>query len=261
VKRIVLAGLFLLMCHSIHADILATGNGYADVEGGEKFTHRLYARGQMARWEFSGQNMLEGTAIYRGDRKVLWVLDPNRKAYFELPVLKPGESDMKLGMLAVLYGVAVRAISKEQKAEMEKAIQAMPLPEALVDFAPKGKVKSGRWTCERYEVFFNGMKRAEYLTADASALKIPTADYIALSEAWRVFNDMYARFDFIFPDPGTSDRRRYRGFPVKWAYAKDAHTSFSLEFTTIERREASQALFELPDGYKKTDVFDLIMAR
>lgn len=241
------------------ADVVATGTGFADIGGGETFTHRLMTQGDRARWDFSGRQYLEGSIIYRGDRGIFWVVDPLQKKYFEFPALKPGESDMRVGLLAMVYGVARNTLSAEKKAELERGISRMPLPEHLMDFTRKGTVRMGRWTCERYEAGVNGMKRGEYLTAGPKTLGLTEEDFASLEGAWQACTALYGHFDFLFPDASEGNRDGYAGFPVMWAFAQGNRTTFSLQFKSIGKSPVAASVFELPAGLKKVEVFDLLM--
>ena len=243
------------------AGILATGNGFVDMEGGETFVHKLACQGDMARWDFSGKKLIEGSVLYRGDRDVFWVIDPIRKSYFELPAVSPGDKAMRIGVLAILYGVACRALSKDQQAELDRALSRMPLPEALLDFKPKGTARWGRFPCDRFEAAFNGEKCGEYLTSEAKGMGLADADYASLAGFLKTLNLLYDNFDFLFPDPAAGERKPYSGIPVKWAFFKAGRTTFSMEFKSVERREIDPARFELPAGLKKVEVFDLLTNR
>ena len=258
-KRIVLILLLTLTASPAPADVLATGTGFADIEGGEPFTHRLVCREDRARWDFSGKQYLEATVYYRGDLGVYWVVDPVRKGYFEMPVLEPGETDMRMGLLAMVYAVSRKALSDEKRAELDRGVARMPIPEYFLDFRRKGTVKTGKWKCGRYEVFFGAEKKGEYLTARAKDLGLDGEDYGFLMNTWRQCVTLYSRFEFLFPDPPEGKRGSYEGFPVAWAFEKGGRSTFSVRFKSIARHSANDATYDLPPGVKKMEVFDLLM--
>lgn len=251
--------LLLLTTPPLRAGVLATGTGFADLDGGETFAHRLACQGGKARWDFTGSNFLEGSVLYRGDRGVFWVVDPIQKSYFELPAVSPEDRDLRIGILAVMYGVARRALSKDQLAELDRAVTRLPLPEVLLDFRPKGSAKAGKYRCERYEAFFNGARRGEYLTAGASALSLAPEDYESLSGFLKTLNRLYDNFDFLFPDSLAGSRGRYEGVPLKWTFLGAGRPTFTMEFKSFEKRDLEPGLFELPAGLKKVEVFDLLL--
>jgi hypothetical protein len=258
-KRVLLTLLTLSLALPLRAGVLASGDGFADLEGGEPFAHRLACQGDRARWDFTGRNYIEGSILYRGDRDVFWVVDPVKKAYFELPAVSPSEGDMRIGLLAVMYAVARRALSREQTAELDRALGRMPMPETLLDFKANGSARAGRVKGDRFEAFFNGAKRGEVLAAGEKALGLPKEDYEALDGFLRTLNRLYDNFGFLFPDPAPGTRNPYRGVPLKWTFPAAGRPTFALEFKTIERRELDASLFELPAGLKKVEVFDLLL--
>lgn len=113
--------------------------------------------------------------------------------------------------------------------------------------------------CNRYEAFFNGIKRADYLTMDASALKLSPSEGESLSATLKKCFDLYDNFDFLFPDPTAGERKPYSGIPVKWSFASKGKTTFALEFTSITSRAIDPKLFELPAGLKKEDIYALLL--
>jgi len=257
--RTLLCALLLATALPLQAGVLASGTGFADLEGGETFAHRLACQGDRARWDFTGKNYIEGSILYRGDRDVFWVVDPVKKAYFELPAVSPEDRDMRIGILSIMYSVARKALSKEQSAELDRALGRMPMPEILLDFKEKGKGKAGGVNAIRYDAYFNGVKRGEFLAAGPKALGLPEEEYASLAGFLRALNRLYDNFDFLFPDPTSGERRSYEGVPLRWNFQTTKRPSFTMEFKSVERRDLDPSLFELPAGLKKVEVFDLLL--
>jgi hypothetical protein len=216
-----------------------------------------------ARWDFSGSQNMEGSMLYRGDLKVFWVIDPVQKTYFELPAVSPEDKDVRLGLLAFLYAVARNTLPAGRKAELDRVLGLMPLPEILLDFQPEGNGKAGRVSCSRYGAFFNGVKRADYFTAGAPALKLPEGDFASLEGMLGACMRLYDNFDFLFPDPASTPggRKRYEGVPLKWSFTREGKTTFLVEFKSVERKDFDPAKFQLPAGLKKVEVFDLLLSK
>jgi len=257
--RTLLCALFLIAALPLRAGVLASGSGFADLDGGETFAHRLACQGDKARWDFTGKSYLEGSILYRGDRGVFWVVDPVKKAYFELPAVTPEDRDMRIGILSIMYAVARKALSKEQSAELDRALGRMPMPEILLDFRSQGTGKAGRVKAARYEAFFNGAKRGEFLVAGPKALGLPEEEYASFAGFLKALNRLYDNFDFLYPDPAPGERRSYEGVPLRWNFQTTGRPSFTMEFKSVEKRDLDPLLFELPAGLKKVEVFDLLL--
>jgi len=256
-KKILVSLVLVFSVFSVEAGVLASGSGTATIREKETFGHRLYCESGLARWELSGKNIVETTVIYRKDRKVFWVIDKGRKTYFEVPAVAPGDQDMRIGILAMLYAVARQALSADQKAELELVLKRVPLPETLLDFQKVGAVRVGGLLCDRYAATSGGIKRGEYFTADATALKLSQADYEAFDSVLKACHRMYDNFDFLFTESAPASRKSYVGVPIAWTavQAQGGKTTFSVEFKSFSGRNLDPALFQLPAGLKKEDIF------
>lgn len=260
-SSLVLLALTFLGTAYAHADALLTGVGFAMTPDKETFTHRLACRGDLARWDFSGTRNIEGSVLYRGDRKSFYIIDPVRKAYVELPAVSPGDQDIRLGLLAFLYVVSRKTLSSEQLKELDQAVATLPLPETLLTFKTKSQTRVNGIPCSRLEAFFGGVKRAEYFTSDAKALQLDGEDFASLQGFLKAADRLYDHFDFLFPEPSgaaSGAEKGYTGVSVKRVFYQDDRTVFSLEFKSIGRKGVNDSWFELPAGYKKMEIFDML---
>lgn len=203
------------------------------------------------------QNMLrvgsaEGGLIFRGDKKLLWILDTQKKTATEIT-----QADMdEMGRLVNNAAIQMRNLPKAVADNVRKNLPGTALPEQKVTPLGVNKEIHG-FPCAGYKVTVEGDDHVtEVWTTQPSAIQLAPADLVVFKQlaSFLTFNmpsmrglQAWAK-DVEHPKPGDLP-----GIPIL-TIVKDAAGAETLrtEVISVEHPTIDAGVFELPDGYAKS---------
>lgn len=229
--------------------------------------------GNLLRIDSAAGGGRETSAIYRGDRRALVMLDHGRRQYVEL-------DRETMESLAGQLSAAMRQMEErlaelppEQRAAVRKMMeQQMPGLAPGTDTAEKASTdirETGRREtvsgipCTYFEAWRGGEKVRELCVAG-------WGDVAAGREALAVFEDMGDFFEEVMetfaesspqgrgalpmPDNPFQDLARVDGFPVVVRLFEDGQVARETVITGIEESAVDPASFEVPAGYERQEM-------
>lgn len=200
-----------------------------------------------------GQNM-----VFRGDKKVFWIIDAEKKTYSEMDeaALKAMGEQMNSAMTQMQE--ALKGMPPEQRAQMEKMMggkmKGMTPPKQTVK--PMGQTKTiNGFACAGYTVS-GGAGETEVWAADPKVLKLDATAMAAFKEFAEFMKSSFPGMERIADLAQDFDHPRedqVPGFPVLSIHKdKSGKEDFRSELTKLTNGSVEASAFELPAGFKKT---------
>lgn len=204
----------------------------------------------------------EGMLIFRGDRNLVWFVQPAEGKYVELT-----EETMK-GLAAKIEGArsqmeeALKNLPPEQR-EMAEKMMAGRMPPGMTGEAEKKVVKEmgqsrtiNGFRTSGFEVSRGGAQVAEVWTAAAGDLGVDAKEMAVFEEFARFMKTavpgmegLVDAYSIRFEDPGEDE---VPGFPIlRIERGADGSETGRTEVVKIEEGDLPEALFELPEGLEK----------
>jgi len=159
----------------------------------------------------------------------------------------------------------------EAQREMVKKMMAGRVPMAQAAGAIKTsykKVASGekvnQWVCAKYEGSREEKKVKDVWTADWKSPGLTAETFKVMKDLSEFFEgfakDMAASFDKVGSEEWEKERG-YTGIPVKTLSYSDGQLRSTTEVTEVKQGEFAAALFDLPAGLMKKDMFKQMPTR
>jgi hypothetical protein len=190
--------------------------------------------------------------IYRADKGVFWMVDANGKSYSEM-------SREDLEGLANTMDAALKQMQEqlaklppEQRKMMEDMMKEnMPGAgsQAKTSYKKIGPGKVGSWSCEKYESYQEGKKKAEMCVVDPQLLGFSEADFKALKDLAKPFEKLAKDMGSMLPQDGVEGAPK--GAPVKATVFEDGKAKSETLIKQVKKEVVSPALFEVPKGFAK----------
>ncbi len=201
----------------------------------------------------------DGSMIFRGDQKLLWMIDAERKTYREMTEKDVEALGSKLQDAMAKMKEALASVPQEQRAAVEKMMAGqMPATEAAKRIVtPLGQSrKINEFVCAGYRAQIEGEGELEIWSTDPKALEISASDLA-------VFNDFAAFMkalnpgglesmegllkDFEHPKEGDVP-----GLPILTIMKdEEGKERWRSEVTRISHDAIPGSIFELPAGLEK----------
>jgi hypothetical protein len=197
--------------------------------------------------------------IFRGDKEVLWVCDPEQKTYYEITK----EQAQKLGEQAASamsqMQETLKNLPPEQRAAVEKmmASKMKPAAESKRVIKPLDQKKTiNGFDCSGYQVLTDA-GTTEIWAADLKTLKLDSKDLSAFKELAEFVKGMTRGMeqmtdlakDFEHPQEG-----QVPGFPVLTIFTdKDSKEVWRTELVKVDQSAIAASAFELPEGFTKSE--------
>ncbi|RMI00311.1 MAG: DUF4412 domain-containing protein [Calditrichaeota bacterium] len=243
----------------------------------------IWLEGDRLRMEYRAVDD-EYVLIFRGDRQVMWLLQPQSKTYVELDqeaMRKMTEhmSQMRDQMMqqmtpqqrAMMQRMMeqMKDLPPEQRKAMEERMRGMTgmgmgptSPPVYKQVASGEKVK--QWTCRRYEVYRDDQKVEDIWVADFETVGLSSAD-LQVFEQFQEFLQALSRqigesMQFLVTIPKEeSSQPPYRGFPVKSVVYEGAQVESRAELVSVEHPAVPAASFEIPADYTRREFMRMMM--
>jgi hypothetical protein len=196
----------------------------------------------------------EGGVIFRGDLKLLWMIDPEKKSYAEMT-----DADMK--ELAATVKHAMAQMKNLPPAVAEKIKGSLPgaeLPKRTVKPMGVNKEING-FPCSGYTVSTEGKSVvSEVWATEPSALKIAAADMVVFKELADFMVATVPGLDAMTDwakDLEHPMEGQVPGIPVLTIVKDEAGTETPrTELVSAEHVAIAPSVFEAPAGYEKTSM-------
>lgn len=184
--------------------------------------------------------------IYRGDKKLLWIVNLKEKTYMEMTEKDFNEMFAKRDEAMKKMKEQMAQMPPEQRKMMEGMMAKMSAGGAVGADAPKTEFKNtgsggkiNGWSTVKYEAIREGGKKSDIWVSEYKTLGISESEV-------HVFKDLAKYFEKIAP---TSEWQiSDKGMPVKSLTYKDGKPEFQMEVKEVKKESQPASLFEVPAG-------------
>ena len=212
-----------------------------------KGSSTFYFGKEKIRIESTGQGS-DSVIIFDANRKVIWMINSAEKSYFEMT-----EEDVnKMSRAMEDMKKQMAGMPASQRAMMERMMKGRMPQERKIDIQKiRSGEKVGEYTCLFYEVSVNGKKESEVWTASVDQLHMKPGDFAVIKEMMKMFELLQRNA----PGGGSSALAtggdQMEGFPVRTVKYQGDKVIFESKVVRVERKDLEDALFAVPNGYKK----------
>jgi hypothetical protein len=186
--------------------------------------------------------------IYRGDKKVFWMVNTKDKSYMEMT-----EKDFEAMFAKVEEAMAkmkaqMEAMPPEQKKMMEGMMAKMMPGGATAAKTTYKKTGAGGtvngWNTDKYEGIREGAKASEVWTALPKNVNLDEKDFQVLKDMAKFFQ----KFAKNLPEMVGDKSNGLDGMPVKTISYKDGKPHFQSQLKEVKKESIAADLFEVPAG-------------
>jgi hypothetical protein len=236
--------------------------------GGEAKTNQIQIEQHRMRAEIAGPGGASQSMVFDGGRQVMTIIDNDHKTYSEITQADVDAISQQMSSAMAQMQAAAKNMTPEQRAQMEALMgRAGAAGRAMAGAASTSKTvyrktgtdTVGKWTCDKYEGTKDGQKVQDLCTVDPKALGFTIADFA-------VSKDMAAFFQKMMPPGmtqavsaselfhiGTPEEQGFSGVPVRTITYAGGQASATYELSDVRRQSFTDATFQAPAGYQKTD--------
>ena len=199
--------------------------------------------------------------IFRGDKQVLWIVDPAEKSYTEMTEKDAEAMAAKVNDAMAQLKEAMKNVPPEQRAMMEKMMSGkmthLAKSERTVKPLDEKKTING-FDCSGYNVITD-QGVTEVWAADPAALKIKPEDLSVFKDLAQFMKsalpgmDQFTDLAKDFEHPG---KDQVPGFPVLTiGRDKDGKELYRAELIKVDHGTVPESVFDLPEGLTKKKGF------
>ena len=198
--------------------------------------------------------------VFRGDKKVLWIMDTSKKTYMEMDEAACKAMGEQVSGAMAQMQEAMKNMPAEQRAKMEKIMagqmQAMAPPKPTVK--PMGQTRTiNGFECAGYTVS-SPTGVTEVWAAGPKALKLSAADLNAFKEFAEFMKSSFPgmeRMADLALDFEHPREDQVPGFPILSIHKdKAGKEDFRSELVRLTQGAVEASAFELPTGFGKTEM-------
>jgi len=207
------------------------------------------------RMEMSGDEEYQ-TVIFRGDKNVFWVINKEKKSYFEMTQDDIVKLKSQMENMQKMMMEQMKNMPEEQRKMMEEMMpsnMSAEKKEKPVYTKKGGGVKVGKWTTTHYEGTTKGKKSSEMWTADWSQVGFDRIDFQVMTKMGDFFSALSQEAS-DFMKVGSEDWEKemgISGMPVRWVDYLEGGATSEGTVQDISQKNLEASLFELPAGFKK----------
>jgi hypothetical protein len=199
-----------------------------------------------------------GKMIFRGDQKLLWMVDDKEKKYTELTEADAKAMGAKLGEAMAQMQEALKNAPPAQRAMMEKMMKGqmagMTPKERTVKAMGQTKTING-FECAGYTVSVSDGSSTEVWAAEPKAIHLDPKDI----SVWKDFAEFMKamlpgvdQFKDLIKDYDNPGKDQVPGFPVLSIQRDKAGKEiWRSELVSVEKGSIPAEKFEVPAGFKK----------
>lgn len=186
--------------------------------------------------------------IYRGDKKVFWMVNAKEKSYMEMTEKDFEAMFAKMDEAMAKMKAQMEAMPPEQKKMMEGMMAKMMPGGASTSKTTYKKVGAGGavgpWSTDKYEGMRDGAKTAEVWTAAPKKLDLEEKDFQVLKDLAKYFQ----KFAKNMPEMVGDKASGLDGMPVKTVTFKDGKPHFQSLLKEVKKESIAASQFEVPAG-------------
>ena len=207
------------------------------------------------RMEMSGEEENQ-TIIFRGDKNVFWVIDNEKKSYFEMTEDDIVKLKSQMDKMQQMMMEQMKNMPEEQRKMMEDMMPtSMPSGEKEKTTYTKkaGGVKVGKWTTTHYEGTKKGKKSDDLWTVDWSQVGFDRGDFVVMTKMADFFSAL-SQEATDFMKVGSEDWEKemgISGMPVRWVDYSEGGGASEGSVKDISKKDLDASLFELPAGFSQ----------
>lgn len=219
-----------------------------------KETSTMYMGKDNMRTESKGSGR-DQVFIFRGDRKLFWMIDNREGTYTEITREDLTKLKGRMDEAMKEYEEQMKNVPPEQRMMVESMMKGrMPQPPPRTSYKKVASgVKVNRWTCDRYEGYSGTAKKEEVWTAGAEQFGLRPEELQVLEDV-RDFMEEFSGESLPFFRVERETEKRgddFSGVPVRMIRYADGKKQERMELTEVQRKDVAPSLFEVPKGVKK----------
>jgi hypothetical protein len=225
--------------------------------GGKTATHQTQIEKTRMRSE-TNQNGRKMIIIFDDAAGVLRTVDEQNKTYTEMTKADVERLSAQMSGAMAQMQQQLQNLPPEQRARLEAMMQsgrgmvgAMAGPPT--EYRKVGTDTVGRWRCDKYEGTKNGEKSSEMCTVEPSAFGFAASDFEVTKHMAEFFAKMMPQGVEGLFRIGSSGAAGFSGIPVRVVSFRGGQQQSVIEMTEASRQNFPDALFAVPDGYKKRE--------
>lgn len=224
-------------------------------------THRMsMAADRMALHSAAGDKRTE--MVFRGDRKVLWMIEPAAHAYTEVDEASVKALAAQIGPVIEHMRERMAQLGPEERAAMEEILRLQAKGPATT--APQvearktaAKEKIAGYDCVRWDILRDGVKTGEIWATPWKAAGVGKEDFAVLRDLNQFLATLHAASpatrDISRGGDLVGDMDRVDGFPVRIRHFEDGVLASESTLESLDKRKLESTLFEVPAGYTKRE--------
>jgi hypothetical protein len=209
--------------------------------GGKHVTDN-YAVPKMFKVVRTGETGEGSVMIFRLDKELIWMLNPDEKTYSEMTFADMEKMANKGAEQMAAMKEQMKNMPEEQRKAMEKMMGGGD-QEVTVKNTGETKTVNGR-KCKKYIVFRG---EEEFMTLWVSD---EVKEFESLMGDWKSFSERMASLTARFAKGMSDVYKKINGFPMETKISMMGQT-VTTTVTKIEKRSTPSSEFEVPSGYKK----------
>jgi hypothetical protein len=198
--------------------------------------------------------------VFRGDQKLLWMIEPASKAYMQVDEASVKALAAQVGPMMEEMQERLAKLPPEQRATMEEILnmkaKGPEQPEPKIELRSTGaKEKIAGYDCSRWDVLRDGTKTSEVWVTSWKAAGATKQDFAVLKQFSEFTKMLHAA------SPATrnlsrdgdliSEMDRVDGFPVRIRQFEGQDLASESTLEAVESQKIAPATFEVPAGYAR----------
>jgi len=196
------------------------------------------------------------TIIFRGDKNVFWVINNEKKSYFEMTQDDIAKLKAQMDNMQKMMKEQMKNMPEEQRKMMEDMMPTNMSTEKIekpVYTKKAGGIKVGNWSTTHYEGTKQGKKSDDLWTVDWSEVGFKRGDFAVMTKMADFFSAL-SQEATDFMKIGSEDWEKemgISGMPVRWVDYLEGGGTNEGSIKEISQKNLESSLFELPAGFKK----------
>jgi hypothetical protein len=214
-------------------------------------TNQIQLENNRMKAESTGESGTKRVVMFDGTRKVLTMVDNDKKTYTEVTQQDAEQIGAQLSAAMDQLKKQMDMLPPERRAQMQEMMSRMGAgPATKPTYKKAGTATVGKWTCERYEGFEGDKKTSEVCTVDPKVLGFATTDFAITQQLIDFMQKIVPQMAAQAFTLGSVEQQGFPGVPVRRTYTIAGKDIVS-EITEVSRQSFSDASYAVPPGYTK----------
>lgn len=214
-------------------------------------TNQIQLESTRMKAESTGESGTKRVIMFDGTRKVLTMVDHDKKTYTEVTQQEAEQIGAQLADAMAMLKKQMDAMPPERRVQMQEMMSRMgTVAPGKATFKKAGTATVGKWTCDRYEGFEGDKKTSEVCTVDPKVLGFTTADFAITQQMAEFFKKIVPQMAAQTFSLGSLEQQGFPGVPVRRSFTLAGKEIVS-EMTEVSRQSFPDASYAPPAGYTK----------